>query len=59
MNTESNRMRLFITDSLPATELMTFGIYIYFRVLHKSYAKLHPDQILYNMYFVVYAVPYP
>jgi hypothetical protein len=61
MNTESNRMRLIIADSLPAKELMTFGIYIlvyiyiyiyiyiYFKVLHKSYVKLQPGHILYNV----------
>jgi hypothetical protein len=60
-------MRIVIADSSPVKEMITFGVYmymylyiyifIYFMVLHKSYVKLQPDQILCILYPVVYAGP--
>jgi hypothetical protein len=40
MNTEGNRMRLVIADSLPATELMTSGIYIYIYIYFRGSSQM-------------------
>jgi hypothetical protein len=53
-------MQLIVAYSLSVKELMTFGIFfilIYFRVLHTSYVKLQPGQMLCNIYHVVYKIP--